>query len=214
MQYSLTNLNAFILLITIGYSLYLYVEKKPDTVSSFGGSNGSESETKESDSASHILLTNEIKDLNNSPIQLINQMKGYFYINPVLALSLAITVFSFVGVPPLVGFFAKQMVLSSALDNGYVFITLIAILASVVSAYYYLALVKQIFFHKTDYILNPVLENINLNASIVSRTASSNTQSAEQVNINAHNIRLSSSLTATISVLTLIILLFILIPQE
>jgi NADH-ubiquinone oxidoreductase chain 2 len=213
MQYSLTNLNAFMLLITIGYSLYLYVEKKPDITES-----------------ENLILTEkvsalqEIKDLNNSPIQLINQMKGYFYINPVLALSLAITVFSFVGVPPLIGFFAKQMVLSSALDNGYIFISLIAILASVVSAYYYLALVKQIFFHKTDYILNPVLENINLNASIVGvqsskeKTNSSEINSpsdpAEQVNINAHNIRLSSSLSATISVLTLIILLFILIPQE
>ena len=119
------------------------------------------------------------------------------------------------------------MVLSSALDNGYIFITLVAILASVVSAYYYLALVKQIFFHKTDYILNPVLENLNLNVTIEgtkAKTNSANSQDGtnpsqavdmpEQVNINAHNIKLSSSLTATISILTLIILLFMLIPQE
>jgi len=207
MQYSLTNLNAFILLITIGYSLYLYVEKKPENQNDSESGHGSASPEKEE----NLLLTSEMKDLNNSPIQLINQMKGYFYINPVLALSLAITLFSFVGVPPLIGFFAKQMILSSALDNGYVFMSLIAILASVISAYYYLAVVKQIFFHKTDYILNPVLENINLNASIVHKTTPSR---FHNVKINADNIRLSSSLTATISVLTLIILFFILIPQE
>ena len=43
----------------------------------------------------------ELLDKNNSPIQLISQLKGYFYINPLLALSLAITIFSFVGIPPL-----------------------------------------------------------------------------------------------------------------
>ena len=69
-------------------------------------------------------------------IQLISQLRGYFYVNPILALSLAITIFSFVGVPPLVGFFAKQMVLSAALDSGYVFLSLVAILTSVVGAVY------------------------------------------------------------------------------
>jgi hypothetical protein len=69
-------------------------------------------------------------------VQLISQLRGYFYVNPVLALSLAITIFSFVGVPPLVGFFAKQMVLSAALDSGYVFLSLVAILTSVVGAVY------------------------------------------------------------------------------
>lgn len=196
MQYSLTNLNAFMLLLTIGYSLYIYVEKKSDN-----------SEEK----SENTLLTNEIKDLNNSPIQLINQMKGYFYLNPVLAISLAITIFSFVGVPPLIGFFAKQMILSSALDNGYVFISLVAILASVVSAYYYLALVKQIFFHKADYMLNPVLQNMELNATIVHKT---NLTEIKQIDMNVGNITLSSSLSVTISFLTLIILFFMLIPQE
>lgn len=201
MQYTLTNLNAFIILITIGFSLYLFVEKKQEKIGN--------------DTGDQLSGGSELKDLNNSPIQLINQMKGYFYINPFLALSLAITVFSFVGIPPLVGFFAKQMVLSSALDNGYVFMALIAILASVVSAYYYLALVKQIFFHKTDYILNPVLENITLKATIINRMNNSNGQnSVENINVKVENIRLSSSLTTTIAILTLIILFFILIPQE
>jgi NADH-ubiquinone oxidoreductase chain 2 len=82
-------------------------------------------------------------------------MKGYFYINPVLSLSLAVTIFSFVGIPPLIGFFAKQMVLSAALDSGYVFLALVAILTSVISAVYYLNIIKQVFFDESEYKINP-----------------------------------------------------------
>ena len=65
----------------------------------------------------------------------------------MLALSLAIYFFSFVGIPPIIGFFAKQMVLSAALYGGYVFFfTLTAILTSVISAVYYIGVIKQIFF--------------------------------------------------------------------
>jgi NADH-ubiquinone oxidoreductase chain 2 len=183
MQYSISNLNAFIILISIGYSLYCYVNN-----------------------------SNEFKQLldkNNSPIQLISQLKGYFYINPVLALSLTITIFSFVGIPPLIGFFAKQMVLSAALDSGYVFLTLVAILTSVISAVYYLNIIKQIFYDKSEYTLNPDLLNIDLHGNITK-----NNILVEKLRFNTNNIVLSSSLTITISVLTLIILLFIFIPQE
>ena len=117
MQYSISNLNAFILTVTIGYSLHSYVYEKKANNNDYN-----------------------LKELDNSPIQLIDQLKGYFYVNPFLALSLSITLFSFVGVPPLIGFFAKQMVLSAALDNGYIFMVLIAILTSVISAVYYLAI--------------------------------------------------------------------------
>lgn len=203
MQYSITNLNAFVLLITIGFSLYFFVEKKQDK-----------------ENTSNI-LDNGITPLkitkwgeiykNNSPIQLISQMKGYFYINPVLAVSLALTLFSFAGIPPLIGFFAKQMVLSSALDNGYIFMALIAILTSVISAFYYLALVKQIFFHKTNYELNPILKNITLKGNIINKITN---RVLKNITISVENIVISSSLSTTISILTLIILFFILIPQE
>lgn len=83
LQYSISNLNVFIILISIGYSFYSYV-------------NNSDNEAK------------QLKDKNNSPIQLISQLKGYFNINPLLSLSLAITIFSFVGVPPLMGFFLRR----------------------------------------------------------------------------------------------------------
>jgi NADH-ubiquinone oxidoreductase chain 2 len=142
----------------------------------------------------------ELKDKNLSPIQLIHQLKGYFYMNPLLAISLAITLFSFIGVPPLVGFFAKQMILSAALDNGYVFMSLLAILTSVISAVYYLVVIQEIFFEKPEYTKeNNKLESIN--NSIISNTSTA-------------TITLSSSLTGKISILTLTILLFIFLPKE
>ena len=183
MQYSISNLNAFILLISIGFSLYPY--------------------TNEDKSYEKLL------DRNNSPIQLISQIKGYFYLNPVLALSFGLTIFSFVGIPPLIGFFAKQMVLSAALDSGYVFLTLIAILTSVISAVYYLSVIKQIFLDKFEYKLNPEFEDLQLHGSILEKTILK-----EKITFKVENIVLSSSLTITISLLTLVILLFIFNPQE
>ena len=193
-QYSISNLNAFILLITIGYSLYCYVYNTESTTSEKEVTNEN---------------NNNLQDVNNSPIQLIDQLKGLYYINPVLALSLAITLFSFAGIPPLIGFFGKQMILSAAIDNGYIFMSLVAILTSVISAVYYLAIIKQIFFDKPDYTLNNELTNLNAEGLIVE-----NKTIEKKVSIKINNIVLSSSLTIAISIITLVIALFIFIPEE
>ena len=176
-QYSISNLNAFIILISIGYSLFYHIY-------------------------SDIELY-KIKDKNNSPIQLISQIKGYFYINPLLAISLALTIFSFIGIPPLIGFFAKQMVLSAALENGYIFLTLIAILTSVIGAVYYLGIIKQVFFDESNYKFN-----------IISTEYTSNKNNIDSIIKDNDIFRLSSSLTFTISILTLVITLFMFMPQE
>jgi len=181
--YTIGNLNAFVILVTIGFSFYLYVYKDENH-------------------------KDDLIDKNNSPIQQISQLKGYFYINPYLSLSLAITLFSFAGVPPLLGFFAKQMVLSAALDNGYVFMALVAILTSVISAVYYLNVIKNIFFFKDEYKINPSLESLNLEGDIEVKNKTT------KINFNLLNIVLSSALSNVISILTLILLLFIFLPNE
>ena len=183
MQYSLVNLNAFILLVSLGFALYPYSDKNKQY--------------------------ENLSDKNNSPIQLISQLKGYFNINPLLAISLAITIFSFVGIPPLIGFFAKQIVLSAALDSGYIFITLVAIITSVISAVYYLNVIKQIFFNQADYILDEDFKGFTQHVSILR-----NNTLKEIVIFKINNIVLSNSLTITISSLTLTILLFILNPEQ
>ena len=183
-QYSISNLNAFIILVTIGFSLYCYVSNNKEY--------------------------KELLDKNNSPIQLISQLKGYFYINPLLSLSLAITIFSFVGVPPLVGFFAKQMVLSAALDKGYIFLSLIAILTSVIGAVYYLNVIKEIFFYLPNYKINPLLQNLSMNGNIYD----SNNNLIKSITFDYKNMTIASPIAITISIITLIILLFMFFNKE
>jgi len=209
MQYSLSNLNAFLLLITIGYSLYCYVYKHKDNKISEEIKTNEEKTNEKNENNNKYENNDNLQDVNNSPIQLISQLKGYYYINPLLSLSLAITLFSFVGIPPLIGFFGKQMVLSAALDNGYIFMSLVAILTSVISAVYYLAIIKQIFFDKPDYIVNPELHDFKANGIITEKNII-----IEKINIKTKNIVISSSLSLPVSVLTFIISLFIFIPQE
>lgn len=190
LQYSISNLNAFMILVSIGFSLYLYTYE--------------DREDKEN-----------LIDKNNSPIQLINQIKGYFNINPFIAVSLAITLFSFVGIPPIIGFFAKQMILSSALDSGYVFMTLIAILTSVIGAAYYLNLVKQIFFYKDSYKVNSSIINRNLVAYILPNEKNVYEASdKEKIMFSSLNISINSGLSGAISVITLLLIMFIYIPGE
>jgi NADH-ubiquinone oxidoreductase chain 2 len=193
-QYSISNLNAFVLIIAIGYSLYCYVYNVKQGVKGNESNNDNKS---------------NLNDIDNSPIQLIDQLKGYYYINPTLALSLAITLFSFAGIPPLIGFFGKQMILSAAIDNGYIFMSLVAILTSVISAVYYLAIIKQIFFYKPDYQLNNELTDFKAESLIIEKKTI-----IQKANIKIENIVLSSSLSLTISIITLIITLFIFIPES
>jgi NADH-ubiquinone oxidoreductase chain 2 len=183
-QYIISNLNIFIILVAIGFSLYCYT----------------------SDNKEH----EELMDKTNSPIQLVSQLKGYFYINPVLAISLAITIFSFVGVPPLIGFFAKQMVLSAALDKGLVFLSIVGILTSVVGGVYYLGIIKEIFFTKPDYKVNTLLENLTLKGNVLD----SNRSVVRSVNFKYNNIAISSPIAFVISTITLVILSFIFINKE
>ena len=187
-QYSVSNLNAFVILIAIGYSVYPFINK------------GSSKE--------HEILP----DRNNTPIQLTSELKGYFNLNPILAISLAVTLFSFAGIPPLAGFFAKQMVLSAALDSGYIFIAIIAILTSVISAAYYLNVIKQVFFDESELELHKSLEDIEQDCKITPYISSK--VNVSYVKFGIGSVTLSTFLTITISVLTLIILLFMFASNE
>ena len=184
-QYSLSNLNAFIILVAIGYSLFGYEDKN--------------------------VYHNKLIDRNNSPIQLISQLKGYFHINSLLALSLAITLFSFAGIPPLMGFFAKQMVFSAALQEGFIFLTLIGVFTSVISAVYYLLIVKTMFFSEHSYTKITYLYKklfLGIPALVLQ-----NNKVIDNIQFN-NKPSLSGSLSITISILTLVILLFMFMPNE
>ena len=191
LQYSISNLNAFIILLSVGFTLYIYVyEDKEDK--------------------------NNLIDRNNSPIQLISQIKGYFHINSFIAISFAITIFSFIGVPPIIGFFAKQMILSAALDSGYIFMALVAIITSVIGAGYYLNLIKQIFFYKNNYEINPSISSISLTGYILPYHSLDENKTADKqdVSFKPKDISINSALSTAISVITLLLVLFIYMPED
>jgi len=66
--------------------------------------------------------------------------------NPALALALTLTMFSIAGIPPLVGFFVKMGVFLALLQAKYYFVAMLAILCSVVSTFYYIRIIKILYF--------------------------------------------------------------------
>lgn len=168
-QYSITNLNTFLILIALSYIIYNSLNK--------------------TSSQKEVVLNNE----TNTDINYISQLKGQMFENPLLSLSLCICLFSMAGIPPLVGFFSKLFVLYSAIQSGYFFMAIVAILVSIISASYYLKIVK-------------VLNTANSNEDLLS-----NTEEAKESNNNL--LLLSSYHSFLISSLTLVILFFVLKPS-
>jgi len=101
----------------------------------------------------------------NSDIKFILDLKGQFVSNPVLSLSLAVCLFSMAGIPPLIGFFGKQSILSSAIGSGYFFMAFVAIVVSVISASYYLKIIRELH-SETIPTLNLDDKNIHLKLNL------------------------------------------------
>jgi len=175
-QYTITNLNMFLILIALSYII----------ISNNLNNNNNNKE----------LLFNEGNYLGD--IKYISSLKGQFFLNPLLTLSLCICLFSMAGIPPLIGFFSKQFVLYSAIESGYYFMTFIAILVSVVSASYYLKIIKVLLYPEIN------KEEIN---------------NYKELEFNSFEIKEKGEILLTnfhsfvISTLTLFILLFILKPS-
>jgi len=79
-------------------------------------------------------------------VEAIDQLAGLARTSPTMAFLLAMLLFSMAGVPPLAGFFAKFYVFLAAIKAGFYVLAVIGVLASVVGAYYYLAIVKIMYF--------------------------------------------------------------------
>lgn len=76
----------------------------------------------------------------------ISDLAGLSKTNPVMAFAMAIFMFSMAGIPPLAGFFGKLYVFLAAVDAGLYALAIIGVLTSVVGAYYYLRIVKLMYF--------------------------------------------------------------------
>ena len=97
-----------------------------------------------------------------SPIQYISQLRGQFYHNPALSLALALSLFSMSGIPPLIGFFGKYFVINTALMNGNYLLSLTIVITSVITAVYYLQIIKTLYLPDNTDISISISENNNL----------------------------------------------------
>ncbi|HET7833519.1 MAG TPA: NADH-quinone oxidoreductase subunit NuoN, partial [Gallionella sp.] len=76
----------------------------------------------------------------------LNDFKGLNQRSPWLAFMMLLLMFSFAGVPPTVGFYAKLAVLSAVVQAGYLWLAALAVMFSLIGAFYYLRIVKLMYF--------------------------------------------------------------------
>ncbi|HNV08327.1 MAG TPA: NADH-quinone oxidoreductase subunit NuoN [Dokdonella sp.] len=76
----------------------------------------------------------------------IDDFKGLNQRSPWYAAIMGIAMFSLAGVPPLFGFFAKLLVLKAAIDAGFLWLAIVAIVFAIIGIYYYLRVVKVMYF--------------------------------------------------------------------
>jgi len=93
---------------------------------------------------------------NGQNVENISDFAGLSRTNPLLAFFFAMLLFSLAGVPPLAGFFAKWYVFVAAIKANLFTLSVIGVLTSVVGAYYYLAIVKTMYFDEPLTKLDPV----------------------------------------------------------
>jgi NADH-quinone oxidoreductase subunit N len=82
----------------------------------------------------------------DGPVETIDDLAGLSRTNPMMAAALAALLFSLAGIPPLAGFFAKFYVFAAAVEARLYALAIIGVLASVVGCYYYLRIVKLMYF--------------------------------------------------------------------
>lgn len=90
----------------------------------------------------------------------ISDFKGLNQRNSWLALIMLFIMLSMAGIPPMIGFYSKLAVLQAVLSAGYVWLTVIAVLLSLIGAFYYLRIIKFMYFDapETDVPLRPAMD--------------------------------------------------------
>jgi len=95
----------------------------------------------------------------------IKDLAGASKQNPLLAIAFLIIMFSLAGIPPLAGFFAKFYVFMSVIESGMYTLAIVGLLSTVISAFYYLRIIKIIYF---DEIKNPFdkIKNLGITSTV------------------------------------------------
>ena len=87
-----------------------------------------------------------MRNADGEPVEDIASLSGLSQTRPGLAAAFAMFMFSLAGIPPLFGFWPKLLVFTAAVDAGYIILAVAAILGTVIGAYYYLRIVKVMYF--------------------------------------------------------------------
>lgn len=87
-----------------------------------------------------------VLSLRQKRVQYISDFSALANTNPIIALTLSITMFSYAGIPPLAGFCSKFYLFFAALGCGAYLLALIGVITSVISCFYYIRFVKVMYF--------------------------------------------------------------------
>jgi NADH-quinone oxidoreductase subunit N len=87
-----------------------------------------------------------MRDKDGNPVEDIDALSGLSQSRPGYAAAIAIFMFSLAGIPPLFGFWPKLLVFQAAVNSGLIALAVAAIVGTVVGAYYYLRIVKVMYF--------------------------------------------------------------------
>tara|TARA_B100001093_G_scaffold350782_1_gene335289 strand:- start:338 stop:1747 length:1410 start_codon:yes stop_codon:yes gene_type:complete len=95
----------------------------------------------------------------------INELSGISKKHPLISIALLIILFSLAGIPPLAGFFAKFYIFMSVIENEMYTLAVIGLLTTVISAFYYLKVIKIIYFDDLKMPFDQI-KNINITSTI------------------------------------------------
>ena len=98
----------------------------------------------------------------------VSNISGIAKTNPIIAFSMVILLLSMAGIPPFAGFFTKLYVFTYAVEQGFIYLAIIAIIFSVVSAYYYLKIIKTMYLDDNN---DELTSNLDKKQSLVVVTA-------------------------------------------
>jgi NADH-quinone oxidoreductase subunit N len=96
-----------------------------------------------------FLCVLRMRDADGRPLESMASLSGLSRTRPMLALAIAMFMFSLAGVPPLFGFWPKLMVFTAAVEAGLVALAVAGILGTVIGAYYYIKIVKIMYFDES-----------------------------------------------------------------
>jgi NADH-quinone oxidoreductase subunit N len=85
---------------------------------------------------------------NNQYYEDIDDLSGLSKNHPLLSLSMLVILFSLAGIPPLAGFFAKFYIFKAVIEQSMYFLAIVGLLSTVIAAFYYLRIIKIIYFDK------------------------------------------------------------------